>query len=527
MGIGDKLLDTISGAFNSVIKGLIDVFKPSIVKDIKKETVEHSIDPNMIEDPDLKEQVKKLKEAWKHSPESITDIGNDLFNVFIGKAAKMQFDGIMGDPGSTSENYMERVFHQMAIIRDLSLICGIYEIIGSAVPFTNLQHLGLALRHQMDALGITQITGYGYGQILANSLGPVLTKELNRKYQPTPIDADSALRSYWRGIRSESQYLYEMSLLGYTEENAMQYGEVRLYYPSPQDFIRFAVRETFRPEIVKKYGYDTDFPTDILPYSGKAGIETEKMKWYWRAHWELPSAQMGYEMLHRELIDKTDLETLLKIGDMAPYWVDKVIGISWSPYTRVDARRMYDLGVLNDEEYLKALREIGFDHDKAAKMLEWTKLYVQDPEKQLTRSQIENLYKRGLQSREETIAHLGVLGYHDTVASLILELIDAKEATDDLKEFIEVQTHLYATGQIVSGLFTSRLIDREIDPDKVKYYLFKAQVKRSKRVKLPSKEDLDRWLESDIITVSKWEEGLSNLGYNAENRDNYREELGL
>ena len=525
MGIGDKLLDTIKNAANSVIKSLIDNFRKPIINHFKKEIAEESINPDELITQEMKDKLEKLKKEWKGSPVLIGDLFRDVFGLDPLPLPKKQMNDLLDKPTSKGDTYLDRIFNSMDTLSDFSLICARMQVVGGAIPLTHLDQLGMASWQHLDHTGVTQLIGYGYGQILNTTLGPLLQIEMNEKYQFLPLDADTCVRAKWRGFDDISEYYRRMRKLGYNLKNADLYHRTRLHYPGPNDWIRFAVREVFKPDIVEKYGYDTDFPTDIVSHALKAGVEEETMKQYWRAHWELPSTQMGYEMLHRDIIDEEELRTLLRIADMAPYWIDKAIAISWSPYTRVDARRMYDLGVLDDTEYLKALREIGYDPIHADKLLEWTKIYVQDPERQLTRSQIENLYKHGLQSRDETIDHLDILGYSSTVASLILELIDAKEEMDDLKEYIEVQTNLYVRGQIALGLFKSRLINKGVDPDKATYYVMKAENKRDKVIRSPSKDDLDRWVHLKLLSLTEYLRELSDLGYSEYHRNLYLKEM--
>ena len=87
----------------------------------------------------------------------------------------------------------------------------------------------------------------------------------------------------------------------------------------------------------------------------KAGLPEEQARNYWAAHWELPSAQMGYAMFQRRIIDHETLVMLLKSLDIMPFWRDKLIEMSYNPLTRVDVRRMYGLGVLSEEEVYNGL----------------------------------------------------------------------------------------------------------------------------------------------------------------------------
>lgn len=189
--------------------------------------------------------------------------------------------------------------------------------------------------------------------------------------------------------------------------------KTRFEIPGPSDLIRFAVRESFTPSIIEKFGYHHELPSAILPwmkrqgYGGGLGFQrppgstddlanplTGEVKWfdmYWYAHWDLPSLTQGYMMLHR-LYDSSlygaspdvltpdgiirsdtvfnirDLELLQKAQDLPDYWRRRLSTISYSPLTRVDVRRIHEMtvndardqharGEITDEELQTVIRD--------------------------------------------------------------------------------------------------------------------------------------------------------------------------
>ncbi|GAI66739.1 unnamed protein product, partial [marine sediment metagenome] len=74
-----------------------------------------------------------------------------------------------------------------------------------------------------------------------------------------------------------------------------------LAYPIPPvaDIITMAVREAFSPEIAARFGQYQDYPPAFEEWAQKKGLSKEWSQRYWAAHWSLPSAQQGFEMLHR------------------------------------------------------------------------------------------------------------------------------------------------------------------------------------------------------------------------------------
>ena len=111
----------------------------------------------------------------------------------------------------------------------------------------------------------------------------------------------------------------------------------------------------------------------------------------WYAHWELPSPTQGYDMVHMlypdsrfgpspyvlkedGTIDKSkvfiseDLGLLLKTADYPVFWRKRMEAISYPPLTRVDVRRMYDLGLISEQDVYHNYRAQGYD-DRNAEML--------------------------------------------------------------------------------------------------------------------------------------------------------------
>ncbi|GAH54249.1 unnamed protein product, partial [marine sediment metagenome] len=99
-----------------------------------------------------------------------------------------------------------------------------------------------------------------------------------------------------------------------------------LAYPIPPvaDIITMAVREAFTPDIAKRFGQYEDYPPDFEHWTLRKGLSKEWSMRYWAAHWSLPSAQQGFEMLHRGAINPTELNMLLRALDVMPFWRDKL-----------------------------------------------------------------------------------------------------------------------------------------------------------------------------------------------------------
>jgi len=166
--------------------------------------------------------------------------------------------------------------------------------------------------------------------------------------------------------------------------------DASLVQPTPQDMIRFLVREVFNPDIVKKFKQDADFPPEATAEFAKIGVPEKLVNQYWQAHWELPSINQVFEMYYRfhpdmeevwskelegtglkkeDLVtDQATVELLLKTQDVMPFWRPRQLGIAYQPLNRVDVRRMIRLRQLDYKQTLYQFRKLGFSPVDAQRM---------------------------------------------------------------------------------------------------------------------------------------------------------------
>lgn len=252
---------------------------------------------------------------------------------------------------------------------------------------------------------------------------------------PTPGQIQEA---FLRGEIDLPEHDKLLSGYGFDHNSLELIKSLYLLIPGPSDLIRMAVRETFTPEIAGKFGQYEDYPKEFGAWTAKQGLSEEWAKRYWAAHWDLPSATMGFEMLHRGVIENEELTLLLRALDVMPYWRERLIKISYNPLTRVDVRRMYQFGVLDETQVKRAYLDIGYDEEKATWLTEFTKRYSApedqtelDQFKQLARSTYSQAYKRKIISREEYTAFLTELKYHPDDIELLVTLDDFAITQDD------------------------------------------------------------------------------------------------
>lgn len=477
-GIGTAAKDFVY----EVVDNITTTIAGQAVQHFKTEIAMQSLNPEMFQDKDIKKKITELKENWKHSPESISDIGNDILNIVKGKVAQVQFEAIAGVKLNSGDVISNRLFGQMGLMTDITLLASMLEVVGACIPTLQTQHVGIVLKDYLNYSGLTQATGFGYGMMLSNVVSPMITQELNQKMKTTIVAPDEAIRLNFRGLVSDDVRNTMIAKAGMSDSLRDAMIEGQKYFPIPQDFIRFAVRDTFNDEVVQKYHYDDDYPSAIDAYVKKAGMSPEWLKHFWRAHWELPSPTQTFEMLHRGKITMDDARKLLKIADLAPYFVEPMLAIAYTPYTRVDIRRMYNEGVLTKEEVLRSYKDIGYDEVHAQKLTEWTTKDGMSRERDLTLTQIIDAYTYGEIVESAAITELKKLGYDDNESKLVLKLENDKIDRALRKREKNIAVKRYVKGIITMQEFSATLDTLKISDREKKITIAEAQLQVKENV---------------------------------------------
>lgn len=316
-----------------------------------------------------------------------------------------------------------------------------------------------------------------------------------------------------RGIITEDIFKEKMSAIHIENTDVDIYKKVAEFFPSPSDLVTFAVREVYTPAIRDAFGMDEDRPEKFIEEAGKAGLPVEQAENFWAAHWILPSPLQGFRMFHRDIINEDDLKMLLKALDIMPFWRDKMIQLSHNPLTRVDVRRMYGLNVLNEDGVHKAYKDIGYSEDNAALMTDFTTKFQNDENKGITRGSVVSAYKKGAITIEDLKSYLETLRYSETVINFWVSTSEHTKIMDAVDAEIDLQMQIYSEGLINKDQLRQELNSMSLPATYQDEILIKADLKKRRKAKLPSKEDLVKWLTGNIITQPDFNSKMSDIGY--------------
>jgi len=303
----------------------------------------------------------------------------------------------------------------------------------------------------------------------------------------------------WREHQDPEVIREELEKRGYQTDDIDKFMELSRVLPGVGDLIRMAVREAFSPEAIARYGLGDRFPDELVKWAEKQGLSEEWARRYWYAHWVLPSPTAGFEMLHRGIIDREELRDLLIYADYVPWWVEKLIEISYTPYTRVDARRMHKLGVLSDDELVGVYKDIGYDDEHAKNMARFTILYNMEAELEYTKSEVLKGYRLGMMSRAEANELLIGLGNSPQYADYLLDLEDYKRINSEIGERLKHIKTLYIAGEIDRTEATSRLGRLDLEADRIARYLDMWTIAREAKTARPTRAMIEEYYKDGII----------------------------
>lgn len=348
----------------------------------------------------------------------------------------------------------------------------------------------------------------------------VADAETMRKLDEQPPGELDALHFWHRKLIGDEQLADVFKDRGFTTLWANVYKQASFIIPPPQDLITMAVREVFSPDVAARFGLFEDFPEQFAEFARQQGITGEWAQRYWGAHWGLPSATMGFEMFHRAIIGEDDLKLLLRSLDVMPFWRDRLIQLAYNPYTRVDIRRMHQLGVLTDDDVKRAHLDLGYSPEKADKLTEFViRLNRNAPGEddaelgRLSRAAVLGFYEDGILPRDRAHSLLINLGITPEAGSLYLDAVDNDQQRAERKAETDLVIAQAEAGLITFAQAESRLGQLGLETGEIQKALTRLTRSEQSKLKVPTRDDGERFFKLGLITNLQYFDLLQRLGY--------------
>jgi hypothetical protein len=345
-------------------------------------------------------------------------------------------------------------------------------------------------------------------------VGRLLEQQVDQLVRSFRFGPQEVMEAWRRDPGKNAELLGDLRDLGWSPARIETLKEISTIIPGVQDLVRMSVREAFSPEIAEKFGQYQDPPTAVYPWAEKIGLSKEWVDRYWAAHWELPSATEGFDMLHRAIITEDELKLLLRARDVMPFWRDKQIKLSWNVPTRVDVRRFWDLRTIDEKRLREVYTAMGYHGQDLEDYILWTKIFTEFPD-------LLARFKNGWVSLDEVRSRLIALGMKPEAAE---DLIQTKIQSDkpyrsDAERSITL-TDIYKgvkQGRITRAEAVGLIMDLGYNDEeagfKIDVNVPENATDSSKKQRQLAKSDILEGLKNGIITVEGARQMLLNLRY--------------
>lgn len=293
-----------------------------------------------------------------------------------------------------------------------------------------------------------------------------------------PLDIERISQAWVRGLITTADRNRMYNALGVSPERHAMLEGLALAVAGPMDVVTLAGREAFEDEQARILDLDAEYNTVDWSWAELAGLREPWRKFFWRAHWQPVATGQALEMYQRAIIDDQQLDTIFRAQEYTPVWREKLRQLSFNVLTRVDTRRMHDLGVMSRDQVKRAYQDQGYSPDNAELMTQFSERLVADHvqdelERRAgpTRRELLDAYRAGLLARRSTRQAIMALGFselHTDSALLAAEVDRERVRLDAIRDAVG---RLFTTGLIDQPDATARLQAIGLDSEGIAWHL--------------------------------------------------------
>ncbi len=329
------------------------------------------------------------------------------------------------------------------------------------------------------------------------------------------------MQLFWRGELSKDGAINRMSELGYTPDRVAELMQLWERIPGLSDIVRYLGKEAFEPAMIRQFGLLDEYPrAETEKWAAKQGLDPIWAEKEWISHWRDIGVTQILAGLHRRItlrngdrVDEKYVDDYLRLIEIPGPIRDIVQQTSYSPYTRVDARRMHDMKVLSDDELVGVYMDQGYDLDHATNMALFTIRYNQRDGKTFSASDIEKAYEDGDVSFSDAVTLLVEAGHDESYAGYLLSRVDLEKERAKRLDAAESVKAQYISNLINDTEVKNRLLGIGFTSQRASELVARWSALRVANAKLPSKTDLDKMLRHRIITEVEYRTEMNKLGY--------------
>lgn len=204
----------------------------------------------------------------------------------------------------------------------------------------------------------------------------------------------------WRGLIDDATFNLMITRSGTHPSVKDKLLSLTEQIPPAQDITTMVVREAFEAANI------VTAPTEFDGWMKKKGFSSYWNDKYWTAHFLPMPIQYGYANLHRGFWDKAQFLELLRIADIHPRWREGIYNVAFNPPTVRELGYGYDTGAYTQEDIKTYRRWGGLSEVDATKSAQALVDYRLDAERNALRTGNMNLYINNAITREQFEAAL-------------------------------------------------------------------------------------------------------------------------
>jgi len=326
-------------------------------------------------------------------------------------------------------------------------------------------------------------------------------------------DVNTIRDLYLRGEIDKAKVNERLAEHGFTDDRIAEMMKTWIQIPGLQDIIYLLAKEAFEPDMISRFGLGAELPVNLFEHTRRIGVSDEIATAFWTAHWDHPQISLVMEMFHRGIIEWETVEQWFKLVEIPPFWREKIREAQYTLLTRVDIRRMHDMGVLSYDEVVDQYKFRGYSPIDSIRMADFTEKYNLENDRELTKAQLETGYKDGILPRPSFVGALMEIGYRAEHAEYIAMLTDnsiAKELEDDIVANIKERY----TRKLITEVQARGELNKLAWPvSRIEMYLARWKSIILEVTKFLSKTDLEKAFAADIITEAEYIKRMKLIGY--------------
>lgn len=300
---------------------------------------------------------------------------------------------------------------------------------------------------------------------------------------------------------------------GYTDERLSLIIQSWLHTLSFGEVLHNSSKGSYNSQLDSLLGLSEGMPDVFTTYADNAGYTRDDAVAAWRAHWALPDPHTALIMRERGMIGNDAYKLILEYSGIAPSQIDNMTAVNYTLLPLRSLQTMYHEGVMTDDDLMREIVSHGFGDERAKIMFTWIKEGSSSSKTTKTVDRITNAYKYHALTRDQAKQALVSVRYTESDAEFALDDEDFKIALDTRKEKEATIRDAYEGRLIEEAEARSRLVGLDFAATYIDSLIERWNVRRELTIALPSKTDLDHFLEVGTMDENDYVSAMLKLRY--------------